>query len=89
MSGPLRSSASRPASSHRVPIVINNNNFAKGGGETPCLLSFDDALTLFHEMGHGLHGMLSSVRYSRLAGPAPGGGPLALGAGGPPAVDSL
>lgn len=50
-----------------MPLVINNNNFAKG---EPCLLSFDDALTLFHEMGHGLHGMLSAVTYSRLAGTA-------------------
>jgi len=50
-------------------VVINNNNFAKAASVAqPCLLSFDDALTLFHEMGHGLHGMLSSVTYSRLAG---------------------
>ncbi|MBL8520008.1 MAG: M3 family metallopeptidase [Betaproteobacteria bacterium] len=48
-----------------VPIVLNNNNFAKGA---PTLLSFDDVRTLFHEFGHGLHGMLSNVRYERLAG---------------------
>jgi len=48
--------------------VINNNNFARGADGAPALLSFDDALTLFHEMGHGLHGMLSSVTYSRLSG---------------------
>jgi peptidyl-dipeptidase Dcp len=48
-----------------VPIVLNNNNFAKGN---PTLLSFDDVRTLFHEFGHGLHGMLSNVRYERLAG---------------------
>ena len=58
---------SETATANQVPIVINNNNFAKAG-DGPCLLSFDDALTLFHEMGHGLHGMLSSVSYSRLAG---------------------
>eukprot|EP00966_Prymnesium_polylepis_P070232 1632617-Prymnesium_polylepis.1 len=56
------------SSSNQVPIIINNNNFARGGADMPCLLSFDDALTLFHEMGHGLHGMLSSVTYSRLSG---------------------
>ena len=39
-----------------LPIVVNNNNFAKG---EPTLLSFDDARTLFHEFGHGLHGLLS------------------------------
>ena len=48
-----------------LPIVINNNNFAKA---KPCLLSFDDVRTLFHEFGHGLHGLLSQVRYERLAG---------------------
>lgn len=48
-----------------LPIVINNNNFAKAN---PCLLSFDDVRTLFHEFGHGLHGLLSQVRYERLAG---------------------
>ena len=54
---------------HRVvPIIVNNNNFNKGTAEEPTLLSFDDARTLFHEFGHGLHGMLSDVTYRRLAG---------------------
>ena len=48
-----------------LPIVINNNNFAKA---SPTLLSFDDVKTLFHEFGHGLHGLLSQVRHERLAG---------------------
>lgn len=48
-----------------LPIVINNNNFAKA--ETT-LLSFDDVRTLFHEFGHGLHGLLSKVQFERLAG---------------------
>ena len=48
-----------------LPIVINNNNFAKA---TPALLGFDDIRTLFHEFGHGLHGLLSKARYQRLAG---------------------
>lgn len=47
-----------------IPIVSNNNNFAKGKNT---LLSFDDSTTLFHEMGHGHHGMLSNATYSRLA----------------------
>ena len=51
-----------------VPIIVNNNNFAKGADGEPTLLSFDDARTLFHEFGHGLHGMLSDVNYGRLAG---------------------
>lgn len=48
----------------KIPIVANNNNFAKA---EPTLLSFDDATTLFHEMGHAHHGMLSQATYSRLA----------------------
>jgi peptidyl-dipeptidase Dcp len=48
-----------------LPIVINNNNFAKA---SPTLLGFDDVRTLFHEFGHGLHGLLSQVTYERLAG---------------------
>ncbi|HEY2927404.1 M3 family metallopeptidase [Piscinibacter sp.] len=51
-----------------LPIVVNNNNFAKGAPGEPTLLSFDDASTLFHEFGHGLHGLLSNVTYERLSG---------------------
>ncbi|CAB9503088.1 Oligopeptidase A [Seminavis robusta] len=47
-----------------IPIVSNNNNFAKGENT---LLSYDDATTCFHEAGHGHHGMLSNATYSRLA----------------------
>ena len=50
-----------------LPIVVNNNNFARG---EPTLLSFDDARTLFHEFGHGLHGLLSRVRYPSQSGTA-------------------
>ena len=50
-----------------APIVVNNNNFAKG---EPTLLSFNDALTLFHEFGHGLHSLLSRVRYRSQSGTA-------------------
>jgi len=51
-----------------LPIILNNNNFAKGAPGEPTLLSFDDARTLFHEFGHGLHGLLSDVSYERLSG---------------------
>ncbi|HYH39579.1 MAG TPA: M3 family metallopeptidase [Azospirillum sp.] len=47
------------------PIILNNNNFARG---EPTLLSFDEAETLFHEFGHGLHGLLSKVRYPSQSG---------------------
>jgi peptidyl-dipeptidase Dcp len=49
-----------------LPIVLNNNNFAKG---SPTLLSLEDVRTLFHEFGHALHGLLSNVRYKTLSGP--------------------
>ncbi|MGY3606066.1 MULTISPECIES: M3 family metallopeptidase [unclassified Bradyrhizobium] len=51
-----------------APLVINVCNFAKGAGGAPALLSPDDARTLFHEFGHGLHGMLSNVTYPSLSG---------------------
>ena len=49
------------------PIIVNVMNFAKAA-EGPSLLSFDDARTLFHEFGHGLHGLLSDVTYPMLSG---------------------
>ncbi|HJW42638.1 MAG TPA: M3 family metallopeptidase [Rhizomicrobium sp.] len=48
-----------------TPLIVNNCNFPKSD---PALLSFDEAKTLFHEFGHALHGLLSQVRYPRLAG---------------------
>jgi peptidyl-dipeptidase Dcp len=50
------------------PLIINVMNFAKGSEGQPSLLSPDDARTLFHEFGHGLHGMLSDVTYPSLSG---------------------
>lgn len=47
------------------PVVVNVCNFAKG---EPCLLSYDDARTLFHEFGHALHQMLSDVTYGFISG---------------------
>ena len=51
-----------------APLVINVCNFSKGAEGQPSLLSPDDARTLFHEFGHGLHGMLSDVMYPSLSG---------------------
>jgi peptidyl-dipeptidase Dcp len=51
-----------------TPVILNNNNFARGAAGEPTLLSFDDVRTLFHEFGHGLHGLLSDVTYERLSG---------------------
>jgi peptidyl-dipeptidase Dcp len=49
------------------PLVVNVMNFAKAGAGEPTLLSFDDARTLFHEFGHGLHGLLSDVTYPAIS----------------------
>ena len=57
--------AGQPA---QLPVIVNNNNFARGAAGEPTLLSLDDARTLFHEFGHGLHGLLSNVTYKRLSG---------------------
>ncbi|MEO8134309.1 MAG: M3 family metallopeptidase [Betaproteobacteria bacterium] len=51
-----------------IPVIVNNNNFAKAPTGQATLLSADDVRTLFHEFGHGLHGMLSQVTYERLSG---------------------
>src|SRR3977135_688024 len=53
-----------------APLIINVCNFSKGADGQPSLLSPDDARTLFHEFGHGLHGMLSDVVYPSLSGPS-------------------
>ena len=50
------------------PLIVNVCNFANAAPGEPTLLSFDDARTLFHEFGHALHGLLSSVTYPTIAG---------------------
>lgn len=50
------------------PIVTNNCNFPAPTNGEPSLLSFSQAQTLFHEFGHGLHGLLSDVRFASLSG---------------------
>ena len=64
----LRKQSRDAAGEGVLPVILNNNNFAKGAPGAPTLLSFDDATTLFHEFGHGLHGLLSNVTYARLSG---------------------
>ena len=49
-------------------IVSNNTNFVKGKPGEPILISWDDATGLFHEFGHALHGLASSVQYPSLSG---------------------
>tara|TARA_B100001027_G_scaffold50698_1_gene33684 strand:- start:2369 stop:4390 length:2022 start_codon:yes stop_codon:yes gene_type:complete len=52
----------------KFPIVINVCNFPKPSKKEKSLLSFEQAITLFHEFGHGLHGLLSNVTYPSLSG---------------------
>jgi peptidyl-dipeptidase Dcp len=51
-------------------IVSNNANFVKGKPGEPLLISWDDALTMFHEFGHALHGLNSNVTFPSLSGTA-------------------
>lgn len=50
------------------PVIVNIGNFSKPTGDMPALLSWDDVTTLFHEFGHGLHGLLSDCTYESLSG---------------------
>jgi peptidyl-dipeptidase Dcp len=52
----------------RKPVVYNVANFTKPAPGQPALLTFDDVTTMFHEFGHGLHGMFSNVEYPTLSG---------------------
>ena len=51
-------------------LVSNNSNFVKGQPGEPVLISWDDAVTLFHEFGHALHGLASDVNYPSVSGTA-------------------
>ncbi len=50
------------------PVVVNVMNIPKGPAGEPTLVSYDNVTTIFHELGHGLHGIFSKVKYPTLAG---------------------
>ena len=50
------------------PVIYNIANFTKPAPGQPALISFDDVTTMFHEFGHGLHGMFASQTYPTLSG---------------------
>jgi peptidyl-dipeptidase Dcp len=50
------------------PVIVNVLNFEKPAPGKPALLTFDNVTAIFHEFGHGLHGMFSNVKYPTLAG---------------------
>jgi oligopeptidase A len=58
----------RLASGAALPVAYLVCNFLPPGGGRPALLTHDDVVTLFHEFGHGLHHLLTSVDYPSLAG---------------------
>ncbi|WP_106269448.1 MULTISPECIES: M3 family metallopeptidase [Isoptericola] len=52
----------------RRAVVVNNLNITRPATGAPTLLSWDEVITLFHEFGHALHGLLSDVRYPSQSG---------------------
>lgn len=52
------------------PTIVNVCNFSLPTDTLPCLLSIDDARTVFHEFGHALHGMLTQCHYPPVSGTA-------------------
>jgi len=50
------------------PVVYNVENFTKPAPGQPALISFTDATTMFHEFGHALHAMFSTIKYPTLGG---------------------
>lgn len=50
------------------PIVYNVGNFTRPTADTPALLTLDEVATMFHEFGHGLHGMLTKAKLRSQAG---------------------
>jgi len=52
----------------QLPVVGNNSNLVKPPAGQPSLMTWDDVITLFHEFGHTLHGLLSDTRYPSKSG---------------------
>ncbi|MCP4272256.1 MAG: M3 family metallopeptidase [Gammaproteobacteria bacterium] len=53
---------------NQKPVIVNVMNIPKGPEGEPTLVSYDHVTTMFHELGHGFHGMFSDVKYPSLAG---------------------
>jgi peptidyl-dipeptidase Dcp len=51
------------------PVIYNVCNFNKPAAGQPALISFSDVITMFHEFGHGLHGLFANEQYPSLSSP--------------------
>ncbi len=54
----------------KKPVIYNVCNYPKPSNGEPALLSFDEAVTMFHEFGHALHGFFADQQYPSLSGTA-------------------
>lgn len=55
---------------HQKPVIYNVCNYQKPAQGEAALISYDDAETMFHEFGHGLHGLFANQKYPKLSGTA-------------------
>jgi peptidyl-dipeptidase Dcp len=53
---------------HQLPVVVNVMNIPSPAEGEPALMSLDHVMTMFHELGHGVHGLFSDVEYPSLSG---------------------
>ena len=64
----FKGSWTRPDGTSSRPVIYNVGNFTRPSAGSPSLLTLDEVETMFHEFGHGLHGMLSRARYKGQSG---------------------
>lgn len=64
----MNSYVSQSGLTGKLPIVANHLNITKPSAGEPTLLTFDEVTTMFHEFGHALHGLFSSVDYPYFSG---------------------
>jgi len=64
----FKGSWTNPDGTSSRPVIYNVGNFTKPSAGAPSLLTLDEVETMFHEFGHGLHGMLSRARYKGQSG---------------------
>ncbi len=58
----------RTGSGRQLPVACLVCNFSPPSGNRPCLLTHEEVVTLFHEFGHGLHHLLTTVDVAAVAG---------------------